>query len=119
MKQRLLQFYHSTDKLSFYTVLLGIVSALVLTLTLVISLPFLPSQLPLFYSLPWGTQQLSTHSQLFILPSLILLLTLLNLMISKSLHSVQKLLKQILAYSTLLISFLLLLTALKILFIFI
>ncbi len=102
-----------------------IVAAIPLFLSLLISLfiafsaKFLPSKLPLFYSLPWGEKQLVNHSQLLIIPATISLVALSNLILSWQLHPTQTLFKNILLFSSLLISLILTMTLIKIILIFI
>lgn len=43
-----------------------------------VSYPFLPPQVPLFYSRPWGEAQLAAPFQLFLLPGLSLAIWLVN-----------------------------------------
>lgn len=38
----------------------------------------LPKELPLYYSLPWGKEQLSSKTELFIIPSLLLVISTIN-----------------------------------------
>lgn len=80
--------------------------------------PYLPSTLPLFYSLPWGEKQLAQHQQFIVIPGIIIIVTLLNLIISWHLHPTQKIIKRVLSSASLLITTLLLFTFLKIIFLF-
>lgn len=80
---------------------------------------FLPSHLPLFYSLAWGKNQLATTLQFLILPSTAICITLINLLIYWHLHPNQILLKNILVGLSLIVTLILLLTQIKIIFIFI
>lgn len=93
--------------------------ALLVALTILILLKFLPSKLPLFYSLPWGDEQLATHQQFLIIPAIISLITLINLTTSWQLHSSQIFFKKVLLFSSLIISFVLTITIIKIVIIFI
>ncbi|OGE26858.1 hypothetical protein A3C26_03065 [Candidatus Daviesbacteria bacterium RIFCSPHIGHO2_02_FULL_39_12] len=79
----------------------------------------LPPKLPLFYSLPWGDAQLASPQQLFIIPSVIILITLLNLTISRQLHYSQGFFKKVLLFYSLLTAIILTITFFKIVFIFI
>ena len=79
----------------------------------------LPPVIPLFYSLPWGEKQLVNHSQLFLLPSIMVLVALGNLIISWQLHPQQAFFKNILSIATLSVSLILTMTFLKIILIFI
>lgn len=79
----------------------------------------LPSKLPLFYSLPWGESQLVLKQQFFILPAILGFVALLNLFIASQLHEAQWLLKRILIFSVVVLALIILITALKIIFIYI
>lgn len=92
--------------------------SLFISLFIAFSAKFLPPKLPLFYSLPWGETQLVNHSQLLIIPAIISLVTLCNLIISWQLHPTQTLSKNILLFSSLLISLILTITFIKIVLIF-
>lgn len=92
---------------------------LALSLLILVLPKFLPTKLPLFYSLPWGETQLATPKQFLIIPAIILLLSLINISIARSLHPQQVLLKKIISLSTILISIILVITIIKIIFIFI
>lgn len=47
---------------------------------LIFNFPQLPPQIPLFYSRPWGEEQLAQKGQLFLLPGISLLVFFLNLL---------------------------------------
>ena len=81
-----LKFYSTQDKVIFYAFLLN--SILIFSQGLYFSLNAknLPSQVPLFYSLPWGEAQLGSKPQLLLLPSISLLICLVNLTIVWHLH---------------------------------
>lgn len=96
-----------------------IILSLMITLFVLFFGENLPPKLPLFYSLPWGENQLGNHQQFLIIPGVIALITLLNLILSWQLHSSQLFFKKILIYSSWLISLILFITFLKIIFIFI
>ena len=96
-----------------------LVLACLMVAAILIIFPHLPERLPLYYSLMWGEGQLASHSQFYLLPGLIATLTLLNLTLAKQLHQSQKLFKDILLFSTLLLSLILSFAFLKIVFIFI
>ncbi len=93
--------------------------SLVLTLAIWGLLQFLPQKLPLFYSLPWGDQQLATRQQFLIIPAITSLVTLLNLSFSWQLHSSQMFFKRLLLISSLIISLVLFITFIKIVLIFV
>lgn len=74
----------------------------------------LPSQVPLFYSRPWGVKQLVSPITLTLLPILSLLVTLINFFLSSTFLSGQKLAGRLLAIFAALFNFLCLVTLLKI-----
>lgn len=119
MWQKFLNFYLKQDRLIFYCFAFSILSTLFLILITLLSLSRLPTQLPLYYSLPWGDKQLATHGQFFILPGLIVLISLINFAFISHLHSSQLLLRRTLAFSLVLFSFMIVFSALKIILIFI
>ncbi|MBI2338347.1 hypothetical protein HYU95_04150 [Candidatus Daviesbacteria bacterium] len=93
--------------------------SLAVTLTIITVLKFLPSKLPLFYSLPWGEGQLATHQQFLIIPASIVLITPLNLIISWQLHPSQSFLKKVLLVSSAVASLILTIALIKIILMFI
>lgn len=96
-----------------------LILSLLIILTTIILLRFLPPKLPLFYSLPWGDGQLATHQQFLIIPASIALITLLNIIISWQLHPQQIFFKKVLLFSSLIVSLILTITFIKIVLIFI
>ncbi len=107
------------QRLYFWMSLPPLIIALLLTLVTIFLLKFLPSRLPLFYSLPWGDGQLATPKQFLLIPSFIGLITLINLIISWQLHSSQFFFKRILLLSSLIVNLILTITFIKIVLIFI
>ncbi|MBI4035617.1 hypothetical protein HY383_01585 [Candidatus Daviesbacteria bacterium] len=91
-----------------------LILSLGITLIAILALKPLPPKLPLFYSLPWGEQQLATHQQFLILPAIISILTLLNLLIFWQLHESQYFFKKILLVSSIVVSFILTVTFIKV-----
>ena len=108
-----------TDPLHLWLSLSPLGLALLLTLAIFSLLKFLPSRLPLFYSLPWGDGQLATEQQFLIIPAIISLVTLGNLTISWQLHPSQMFFKKILLFSSLIISLILTITFIKVVLIFV
>lgn len=66
---------------------------------------FLPAKLPLFYSRPWGEEQLANPLSLWLIPGLSLAIILINLACS-SLAKEEVLAKQILALASVIFSLL-------------
>lgn len=79
----------------------------------------LPNNLPLLYSLPWGDGQLVKKGQFLIIPSCMILITLVNLSLSSGLHRQQIFLKRILLITSAAATTILFISALKIITIFI
>ena len=108
-----------TKKLSFWFLISSIILSLLLAGATFTFREFLPLKLPLFYSLPWGQGQLSTHRQFLIIPATITLITLLNYTIASQLHESQKFFKKMLFFSSFLTSLILMITYIKIVMMFI
>lgn len=106
-------------KLYFWASIFPIMLSFFIGLTILLISPLLPPKLPLFYSLPWGEEQLTAPLQFFTIPAISILITLLNLTISSNLHSAQLLFKKILIVSSLLSTLILTITFVKIVFIFV
>lgn len=117
--EKLLKFYKYQDKIVLWSMFFSIMFALFIFIAWASNYRFLPPQLPLYYSLPWGDGQLVDKSQFIILPSIIILIMLVNLIISWHLHPSQLAIKRILMISTSVIGLVILMSVLKILFIFV
>lgn len=113
------KFYKSQDKVILYSNLVSITSTISLSLIFAINYKSLPTQLPLFYSLQRAENYLVNLPQFATLPTLMLLLVLINLIVSWHIHPSQLILKRILHISTAISCALLLTTGLKIIYIFI
>lgn len=74
----------------------------------------LPPQIPLYYSLPWGQSQLAPASSLFILPTISLVLLLINHLFAISLTKTSALLSRLLVVISLIFSLLSLITIFQI-----
>jgi hypothetical protein len=75
---------------------------------------FFPTEIPLFYSRPWGQEQLVKPIMLFILPGLGLIIFLINSIVSSLIPKGEPLMKQILAMAFLVFNFLSLITLIQI-----
>lgn len=117
---RLSEIYNENSEWNLYLFIasLPIAVSILLILFILIFFQFLPSKMPLFYSLPWGDLQLATHIQFFVVPISIILINLINLFMVWNLHPSQKFFKTILVLSTLVITFIFLTTFTKIFLIF-
>jgi len=76
----------------------------------------LPSQVPLYYSLPWGEIQLASASALFLLPTFSLVILLINNLFYISLATTNTLLSRLLIFASLAVSFFFLVTLVKIVY---
>lgn len=63
--------------------LLSILLIIMMTGIIFFLLPYLPLQVPLFYTQPWGEGRLATKESLFLLPALSLFFLALNLVVGK------------------------------------
>lgn len=107
------------QKIILFLNLLPFLVASIISLSIPILVKILPQKLPLFYSLSWGDKQLSNQTQLFLLPASIILITLINILISHNLHQSQFFFKIVILISSLIFSFILVITFLKIILIFV
>lgn len=113
------RFYKSRDKYVFYSISIALLSGFIILGLFLINYSSLPKEVPLLYSLPWGKPQLVDLNQFILLPGIVLLTTLINLIISWHLHTSQLILKRILAFTSATIGITLLITAWKVIAIFI
>lgn len=104
----------SANKLYFWINLLPLILSLLIITAIFTILPSLPAKLPLFYSLPWGGGQLTTHQQFLIIPAIIILITISNLAIFRYLHPSQSFFKKVLLFTPLIISLILMISFIKI-----
>ncbi len=93
---------------------LSFILILVQALIILFSLSFLPSQVPLFYSRPWGEEQLAHPLYLFILPLANLAIFILNSILLSFIEKKELLIRQILIICILLFNFLSLITLVQI-----
>lgn len=77
---------------------------------------YLPSQVPLFYSVPKGEEQLGNKLQLLLLPIFSLVIFFINFILAVIFHSKEKLFSLLLIIISLISSLLLLITFIKIVF---
>lgn len=74
----------------------------------------LPSQVPLYYSLPWGESQLASVSTLFLLPTFSIFLLFINHLFAITFSKTIPLLSRLLVFISLIVSLFFLITLLKI-----
>ncbi len=110
---------HSVDKYFLVSIVITIIVVIFITSHFLIIYNYLPDRLPLFYSLPWGGSELATKQQFFLLPIILVLTCLINSLIASQLHAAQFVLKRILVLSLIIIDVIILITAVKIMWIFI
>ncbi|MDP3758295.1 MAG: hypothetical protein Q8Q86_01120 [Candidatus Daviesbacteria bacterium] len=89
-----------SQKLFFWIGLSPLIISLIITIIILTLFKFLPPKLPLFYSLPWGEEQLATPQQFLMIPASISLIALLNLIIAWQLHPQQSFFKKVLSLSS-------------------
>lgn len=106
-------------KLQFWTIALPLLLSLLITVLIFTAFKLLPGRLPLFYSLPWGDNQLATHQQFLIIPASIGAVAFFNLIISWQLHPSQVFFKRTLLISSVALSLILTITFIKIILNFI
>jgi hypothetical protein len=85
--------------------LVRIVFSLIILMIILAALVYhhLPPQIPLFYSQPWGENQLADKTWLWLLPSVSLVFTLINLRLSSHSLNDENFLSQSLMWSSLLV----------------
>lgn len=115
----MLKLILKSDKYFSIPFLVTILSAVFILSLYLIFYNRLPDRLPLFYSLSWGEAQLAQKQQFLLLPSAIILIGLINSLIASQLHQVQYLLKRMLMISLIIVDLILVITAFKIISIFI
>lgn len=86
------------------------------TLVLIFKWPQLPPEVPLYYSLPWGEEQLTSPYALLILPLSCLLVFLLNSFLTSLLLEKEPWLCRILLFTGVIFSFLSTVALIKIIF---
>ena len=89
------------NKIAIYTAVALIIGQCIV---LLLKVQTLPLQVPLFYSLPWGEQQLTKASMLWILPLSSFLCFMLNIHLGMLFWAKERLLSIILAWSNVLIT---------------
>lgn len=108
-----------SQKKYFYLSLPSIITSLILALVIFLFFKYLPTKMPLFYSLSWGEPQLVTHTQFYIIPASILLIALINLIILWKLPPIFNFFKKILIFSTIVTTIILTVTFVKVVLIYI
>lgn len=107
------------DPVVFWATAFSLLGVVITLTTFALTYERLPAQIPLFYSLPWGEGQLVPIFEIIILPSLTIVITLSNLLVSWHLHESQFLLKRMISLFSASLSLLLTLAAVRIIWLFI
>lgn len=119
MIDKITNFWRQSDKFTLVPGIISFVCFFLIVTVFLTAYKTLPPKLPLFYSLPWGDAQLVEKQQFFILPAVLVLITLINMFITFQLHPIQQVLKRTLMLSLILVDAALFITTIKILFIFV
>ncbi|RJP47742.1 MAG: hypothetical protein C4584_00055 [Armatimonadetes bacterium] len=117
--KKLLTWYQHFDKFVFWPITITISSLVFIVSFFAYFYTALPAKIPLFYSLPWGEAQLVDKNDFYIIPLVVLLISITNIVISFYLHPLHYILKRLLLSSLVIINFIVLVTVLKIILIFI
>ncbi len=117
--QTIIKYILKMDKYLSIPLGLTIFCVLFILVTFLILFSTLPQNIPLFYSLPWGSNQLTSKQNILLLPAILASTVGVNLIIYSQLHFSQLILKRMLLLNIILIDLIILFTALKIIFIFI
>ena len=104
------------DKANRYALVLSVTCILLELIFFTIKVWSLPPVLPLFYNRPWGTPQLGTPLQLFLLLVLNIAIVVINLTFSLKLYKQIILLSRVLLWISVLISLLTATTTIRIIF---
>lgn len=118
-EKRISNFLQRQEAVNFYSIVSSLVMIILILTAFALNYTKLPAQIPLFYSLPWGAEQLVTLPQFIILPAIIALVVLINLSISWHLHASQIVLKRFLSTATAAVSLLIFLAAIRIIYTFV
>lgn len=109
-------FFSLNDKILVTIVTFGLITVLLSVLSLIIKWQNLPPQVPLFYSKPWGSEQLAPKSFLWFLPILAVVIWLLDLALIRTFLKNNEFLSRILAVFGALTAILVSITLVKIVF---
>ncbi len=109
-------FFSLSDKILVSIVTTGLIMVLLSVLSLIIKWQNLPPQVPLFYSKPWGNEQLAAKPLLWSLPVLAVVIWLLDLTLIRTFLKNDEFLSRILAIFGVLAAILISITLVKIVF---
>jgi len=103
------------DKLLAWNIRMDFFLVLSQSLLLVLLYKYIPPQIPLFFSQPWGDDQLVDKIYICLIPATLLLVFIVNIFLSSLFFQKEKLLSRIIIFTTTLIFVLLTVTFIKIL----
>ncbi|MBI4040194.1 hypothetical protein HY389_02465, partial [Candidatus Daviesbacteria bacterium] len=103
--KKIFHYWQTADRFVSLPLLVTLVTVILITFAYLIFYNQLPNKLPLFYSLPWGEKELVAKPQIFILPAVAALISLVNTGLAYQLHPAQIILKRILLLSIFFIDF--------------
>jgi hypothetical protein len=114
--KKFINFYQHQDSIIFWSTSISILLSLFLSIFYLLYYDQMPAFIPFFFSLPWGETQLAHKNQFFILPSLVILASLINLILTWHLHTSQLTMKRIIASSTTIVALLAVMAGIRIIF---
>lgn len=115
----LLMVLKNKDSYFLISVVSTAISSILISFVLLVFPSYLPGSLPLFYSLPWGEKQLAATSQFFILPGILVIFGITNAALALQLHSSQIILRRMLLLASVAVDLIIVLSFIRIIFIFI
>lgn len=110
----LLSPFISSDKYTAIPLIVTLISIAAMTAIIAYLMKVLPQNVPLFYSLPWGSTQLVNKTQLFLLPIIPLSIGIINFILYSQLHHTQIILKRMLLLSIFVVNIIVIVALLKI-----
>ncbi|OGG13264.1 hypothetical protein A3D77_05365 [Candidatus Gottesmanbacteria bacterium RIFCSPHIGHO2_02_FULL_39_11] len=104
------------DKILRSLILIQLIQLVIYPVILVIKYPFIPSQIPLFYSRPRGVDQLGDSRSLLIIPLFSLLILIIHIFLSSKYYRTEKLASYFIGIISLTSNTLIFITVLRIIF---
>ncbi len=106
-----------SEKATVQPIKLTLVLIIIQVILIILITPLLPPLIPVFYSRPWGKDQLSPPSSLVILPLFSLILVILNTLIGAFVQEKNQLAAKIIIWGTVIVSLFNTITLLRLIFI--
>lgn len=94
------------DKIIFFSSLITVSLIVLNVLMIALFYKNLPPYIPLYNQMPWGEARIGAKIEIFIIPGLILIITIVNFLFSKNYYQKIPLISRLLAVTSFLISFL-------------